>query len=141
MDIIIYRVEDENGVGFGTKLSGEKSDFFGDLTVWSVVLGNGCSYDLDANLHPAPDNDEILMKNLKERDITEYTFAFSSAQQMRNWLYRDKWLISLEKFGMVINKCIIDSDYVILGEKQCIYLKDKVTYKAEEKITEYFGIN
>jgi hypothetical protein len=141
MDMLIYRIENGNGVGFGTKLSGVHCDFRGELSVWSVVLGNGCSYDLDANIHPGPNDDDSLIKNLNDRDITKYSFAFASAKQMREWLYRDKWLVALEKYGMVVSTYIIDSQHVILGDKQCLYLPDKVSYKTEESISEYFGLD
>lgn len=141
MDIVIYRVEDSNGVGFCTKLSGVHSEFFGELTVWSDVLGNGCSYDLDAKIHPGPNDDDSLMKNLNGRDIALYSFAFSSAKQMRDWLYRDKWLLSLEKYGMMVSTYVIDDEHVILGDKQCLYLPDKVSYKTEENISDYFGLD
>lgn len=141
MNIVIHRIEDENGVGFGTKLSNIHSEFFGELTVWSAVLGKGCSYDLDAKVHPCPDDDVGLMKSLNGQDISKFLFAFSSAKQMREWLYRDKWLVSLEKYGMLVSSYVIDSEHVILGDKQCLYLPDKVTYKIQETISDYFGLD
>lgn len=139
MDTIIYRIEDCNGVGFGTKLSGVHCALRGELSVWSAVLGNGCSYDLDANIHPSPDNDELLMYSLGSQDISLYLFGFSSAKQMREWMYRDKWLVALERYGMLVTKYVVSSEHVILGEKQCMFLADKVTYKYSESISEYFG--
>lgn len=141
MDMIIYRIEDVNGIGFGTKLSNVYCPLRGELSVWSVVLGNGCSYDLDANIHPCPDDDDILKNILVGQDISEYSFGFSSAKQMRNWMYKDKWLIALEKHGMFISKYIVDSQYVILGEKQCMFLIDKISYKHQEIISDYFGFD
>lgn len=36
--IIVYRVEDKNGIGFGTKISATHYQLRGDLTVWSIVF-------------------------------------------------------------------------------------------------------
>lgn len=141
MDIVIYRIEDSNGVGFCTKLSGIHNEFLGELTVWSAVLGKGCTYNFDANIHPCPDHDDSLLKNLNGRDIEPYSFAFSSAKQMRDWLCRDKWLTSLEKHGMMVSTYVIDDEYLVLGDKQCLYLSDKVSYKTEETISDYFGLD
>lgn len=120
--------------------------------IWSVV-------DEDSARHPYPFSDDRLFNARKAAQPANYYdldhegqqewqmtflaprfFGFESIEHARNWFYEDDWLIHFHKHGIRLAIYEVDDDKVILGDTQCIFMRDGNTPKQQFDILEYFNL-
>lgn len=98
---------------------------------------------IDEAKHPTPRNDSLLIMNMEasgldtnSEDVYEYRFGFSSLEQLRNWIYRDSWLIGLHDIGLVITEYCCEDKDVLVGHTQAIFKGS--LYRKSYSIKKYF---
>lgn len=73
--------------------------------------------------HPNPRDDSLLVQNFKSKGLDlnahlyDFIFGFSSMEQLRTWMYDDRWLATLHKNGFVL--CEYEGE-IIHGNAQAI---------------------
>ena len=139
--MIVWRVEDEEGVGMHRKLV---ADYDEDELIIPSAFNmathfDWCAYDTDLRAHTPPDEDEQLMAALGARPIDGFLFGFSSAKQMRDWLYKDAWILRLDAFGMRVAKYWLEPEEVVVGSTQVLIPVGKKALQTHG-IAEYFGM-
>lgn len=81
--------------------------------------------------HPCPLDDKKF-EGIFDRNTNDYKyqkewyFAFEKLEDIHSWLMNDYNKNELKEKGSVIKKYIIDENYIIKGNKQIIFKKDKV---------------
>ena len=93
--------------------------------------------------HPMPDDDSLLAKRRVIEGVSDiqlrlYRFGFDSVRQVRNWVYKDAWLIALHDSGFVISEYLCNDYDVIVGHTQAIF-KNEIE-KESFSILEYFKV-
>jgi len=81
--------------------------------------------------HPCPLDDKnfegIFDKHTNDYKYQkEWYFAFEKLEDIQSWLINDYNKNELKEKGAIIKKFIIDENYIIKGNKQIIFKKDKV---------------
>lgn len=140
----LWRVEDRDGIGMHSKLVApydEEYDLFCPSAFNQAILVDWCPFDDDLGAHPPPEDDFLLQQNLanSSASMEDYLFSFSSAQQMRKYLYKDTWIKRLDEFGMQVSVYWVDEG-AILGEHQVLIPKG-IAPLERYPIGEYFGLN
>lgn len=97
----IYRVHDINCFNSGMYCSGTSRAMF--------KLQGAHPSPVDDGLFPSPDL------------IEDYLFGFADMVQLRNWIYKTKWLRRLHKEGYCVSEVI--SDHVISTSRQAAFHK------------------
>jgi hypothetical protein len=96
----------------------------------------------DGSRHPGPGEDGKMRKVTEKRrdtyyfDYSPFHFGFISVEQLRNWIYKDEWLLSLHESGHVL--AIVRSEDVIEGFTQAIFVRPEKYQKVS--IKEYFNL-
>lgn len=130
--MLVYRVELKASIlcaydGWRTKLgpyNGRIPDDEDGLYEYLDIHGIefGLNFGWSADRHPAPCDDERLMRNLKKHDKTyyNYMFGFSSRQKLAKWF--DSWEREiLENQGYI---CVVyETDLMFAGNRQCVFSK------------------
>lgn len=127
MKTTVYRIETKDGTG--------------------MYGSGGCreaGFGYDNSRHPSPEDDALLSKLLEEKSgnaawcfsFSPYHFGFATIEQLRNWIYRDEWLLELHNSGHVL--AIIESEEVFAGYTQAIFIRPE-TYQTLD-IKEYFNL-
>lgn len=128
MKTTVYRIEDS-------------------LTKCGMYGSGGCreaDFGYEHNHHPAPEEDTLLASRLEAAtgesawsfSYGAYHFGFASLDQLRNWIYRDKWLLALHESGHVL--AIIESEEVFAGYTQVVFKRPE-TYQTVS-IKEFFEL-
>lgn len=77
----------------------------------------------DPGRHPAPRDDSLLVCNgLNPENVAGYLFAFLNWEQFRAWFYDDAVILACLHQGFKVY--VLEVDDVIIGNAQCVYLKD-----------------
>lgn len=118
--MIVYRIENQAGEGM----------YAADHCIYQCP-----SYE-DFGNHKGPQSDNRLLDELRLKnwsyDIPQhFSFGFSSVEQMRTWLFEDVWLLWLADNGFIL--AIIETDDVIAGDTQCIFIKPETYQKVDIK--------
>lgn len=121
----IIRIEDAKGRGMYRSYS-------------SAILGLQ-SHRNGVQLHPAPDEDSLLVANAKasgfclgdwrsKGDRDKFHYGFKNIEALRRWVYEDEVLRRLHEDGMVLGTY---EGFVIHGHTQSIILSEtrKVTQR------------
>ncbi len=137
---IVYRVEscvDGRGIYVGslinTRMVGEderepkqNTEETMRVCLGDVLVGGS----IDSKRHPAPQSDSKLSDVWSViRNREKYSFGFSSITQYKKWLNKHersittKFLNDYLKYRLVAYK--VDKDGVIVGDRQCIFKKEK----------------
>ena len=89
-------------------------------------------FDHNEARHPLPTDDSRLCANSDNQDIqmfdTTSYYCFNSIAQLRAWFYDDCWLEWLYANEYSVVEFMLDSEFVVQGNSQCIM----VLHKAEE---------
>lgn len=136
--MLIYRIEDMNGGGIYRGDNNEKNP----LGMWS------------SERHPAPHNDSLLVENIafhrsREADyegwstcgwieVNEYRFGFSSTDQLRSWVYDDKWLWQMQQNGFRL--AVYEVEDAIVGHTQAIFIRNSSMQVSYFNIADFFGV-
>lgn len=140
----IFRIEDKAGQGM------YRSDKFGS-SQHNPMYGDG----YDDMKHPLPHNDSLLMSNMRiwhaaqgntEQSqkscpvVDAFNFGFASQEQLRNWIYKDEWLVKLDqKFFLTLYA--VPDEFVVVGHTQACFIREQVVNKRRYNITDYFVIS
>lgn len=129
----IYRIEDKEG--YGMYRSGRNLEYF---------------FTSDRERHPQPHNDSLLCQEFSiysnlyfnsdgvPTEESEYYFGFGSIQQLRNWIYKDDWLVELHNIGFMISEYTCEDNNAHVGYTQAVFINE-VEYK-QYSILEYFNL-
>lgn len=102
----IYRVENQHGTGM--------------YHVWDRFALNE-----NSERHPTPHHDSRLMQAgweaFKARYYSDVYFGFSSLDQLRSWVYQDRWREELYSHGYNIH--VYEADEALLGDTQAVFVK------------------
>ena len=106
-------------------------------------VGAGDIFDFNEVQHSIPDDDSLLAKRRVIEGVSDiqlrlYRFGFDSVRQVRNWVYKDAWLIALHDSGFVISEYLCNDYDVIVGHTQAIF-KNEIE-KESFSILEYFKV-
>ncbi len=118
---LLYRIENINGGGL--------YDGAG-FSIMSRDVNEG------ENTQPCPSTEPTFMSifDFQNRYVSNdykrsWNFAFSSLNQLKNWVNCSDKLAELKSLGFEIYEMKIPSNFVILGEKQTIFKNNKVLLK------------
>lgn len=124
----VYRIETKNGTGM-----------CGSGGIYNAAGSDAYS----PTRHPGPHEDDKLHEATRDRmngrmyfDYQPYHFGFASIDQLRNWVYKDEWLVSLHNDGHVL--AVIESEDVIAGYTQAVFIRPEEYQKVS--ILEYFNL-
>jgi hypothetical protein len=139
----VWRVEDADGVGMHSKLVAAYDPDY-DLrvpTAFNMAISDWCPFDDDVRAQVPPDDDERLQVELARtgQPLSEYLFGFASARQMREYLYRDSWILRLESFGMFVSIYWVE-DGAVIGDHQ-VLLPKGLAPLDQYRIGVYFGLS
>lgn len=117
----IYRIENKNGGGLY------------DGAGFSIMARN---VNEGANTQPCPSTEPTFMSifDFQNRYIPNdykrsWNFAFTSVEQLKNWINCADKIKELKMFGFEIYEMEIPENFVIFGEKQTIFKNDKILSK------------
>lgn len=123
--MIIYRLQDKYGDGIYT--SNLPHDFTRDI--------QECN-----GRHPTPYEDDLFYRGWSNCENREsYLFGFTSIEQLRNWFYRDDWLI-LASRNFKLCEFAADPEFTIIGYTQAAFDGRKGVCVGEYNIIEYFNL-
>jgi hypothetical protein len=99
--------------------------------------------------HPTMGQDSKLRLNLVKRGMTafdimildaarDFSFGFSSVEQLRAWMFKDEWLTGLSDQHYVLAVCEVPEEDVIEGNAQCMFIRP-ATYE-KKNIREFFNL-
>ncbi len=104
------------------------------------------SFCAEPRAHPLPTDDTKLHDQLVERELANtwclyddahvYSFGFADLGQLRNWLYKDEWLLWLHNNGFILAIC--ESEDVMCGNTQAMFIKANEYQKVS--IKEFFNL-
>ena len=117
--VIVYRLETVDGIG-----------------VYNTEALN-CVH-LDRQRHPLPQDDSLLMHNIGDRRIRGYHFGFSSIEQLRHWLYNDKWIRDVSKHGIFLS--VYEAAEVYIGNSQMCFNRSTAYLKSQNNLIEFFKL-
>lgn len=91
----------------------------------------------DDRRHPLPEDDSLLVLVLGDRKVRGVMhFGFGSVDQLRNWLYKDSWLLGLHDAGYVL--AIVEADEAFVGSTQAVFVRPE-SYPTVS-IKDYFNL-
>jgi hypothetical protein len=104
----------------------------------------------DAERHPIPKDDSKLIESFGYNydtfedeyfrfDLIDYNFGFSSIDQLRNWFYKDEWLLKLSEYFKV-GVYTIDLNYVKMGHTQVCFRMNEAEEHVQHSIAEFFNL-
>lgn len=132
MKITVYRIEHAESTG---------GMYVGGRGLYDIAGSAGD--DIYNNpRHPLPNEDSVLMASGIPRnawgikDLQRLHFGFASVEQLRNWLYKDQWLVGLHDAGYVL--AIIETEEAYIGSTQAVFLRPDVYEKVS--IKDYFKL-
>ena len=115
MQRVIFRVENDNGTGMYIGTYGFTAQEYSESMAWG------------ARRHPNPSEDYGLRSKwseLREHNTYEqYSFGFSSIEQMRSWVSTNEWREELHAHGFMINMYLADDSHI--GDTQAIFHKGR----------------
>lgn len=129
--MLVYRVELKASIlskydgwckqlGPYTGCVSDEDDLYEYLDIHGMEFGP--NFSTSETRHPAPHEDERLMRNLKKHNTSyvKYFFGFSSLQKLSKWF--DSWEREiLENQGYI---CMVyETDLLFAGNKQCVFSK------------------
>jgi len=139
----VWRIEDADGVGMHSKLVAAYDPDHNLMvpTAFNMAISDWCPFDDDVRAQVPPDDDERLQVELARtgQPLSEYLFGFASARQMREYLYRDSWILRLESFGMLVSIYWVESGAVV-GDHQVLIPKGLAPLD-QYRIGVYFGLS
>lgn len=99
----------------------------------------------DAARHPAPWQDSLLVQNIEKyneynKRMSEFFYGFVSTEQLLCWVYKNEWLIDMSKNGIVLSIYEVPDEYVLVGNTQAMFFREKATGKESHNICEFFGL-
>ena len=138
----LWRVEDIHGVGLHSKLVADHDPEY-DLitpTAFNMAITDWCPFDDDMRAQVPPEDDEQLMRELARTgaELANHLFAFKSARQMRDYLYRDSWILKLHEFEMYVSVYWVE-DGSLVGDHQVLMPKGLKPLERW-RIGHYFGL-
>lgn len=131
----LYRIE--SGLGYGMYDSGPAQHIFDN--------------DDAHEKHPSPKRDSLLSPILVEKGLysghkwdylacSAYKFGFDSIEQLRRWIYEDRWLVALHEHGMRIAEYTIPDEHVLVGHTQVMFWQHANYTKEQFNILHYFNL-
>lgn len=96
----------------------------------------------ESESHPMPRSDSVFMSNAKpflEFDTLSNSlrYAFCSKQQLRRWMYNDRWLRECESLGGEVRVYQVPDKFVIVGTTQAAFVKGKEKLVCKMKLSEF----
>lgn len=139
----VWRVEDAHGVGLHTKLVApynEEYDLIVPTAFNQAAYSDWHPFDNDLAAHPPPEDDTQLTAELARSGLgmADHFFGFKSARQMREYLYRDSWLMKLDEFDMFVSLYWVEEG-LLVGDNQVLMPKGLVPCESH-RIGYYFGL-
>lgn len=128
VDVIVYRVVDENGYGmYGGRVVPVAA------SLWSLATQAA----FDELAHPVPDR---ILRTVHFRE-QKYQFAFRSLEQLRDWISVDDWILRMGEFGGILQtiSVSVDADNPLLFDKgQCAFAVAMSTIICSQNIAKFF---
>lgn len=142
--MLIYRIEDEDG---GGPYRGDNSHLnpFGSTSA--------------SDRHPLPVDDSLLQESIRFRmgrdlsasDATwihwssflesDFIFGFTSIDQMRNWVYKDEWLYTMDKNGFFLSEFNVPKHHVCVGNTQAVFRRKEATKHRRFTMADFFNLD
>ena len=69
------------------------------------------------------------------------SLGFANTDQLRSWIYKDEWLVQMERRGFRLAVFDIDNDHVVVGNTQAIFQRDRAKDVAFFGPASYFDID
>jgi len=103
--MLVYRIESQEGYGM-------------------YRCGLSCSRVMQYKRHPTPIEDAELSEWWKRNyPISEkYIFGYSTLEQLKSWIYAEKWRVEIKSSGLVCS--VYETDDYIIGAAQAIFRKE-----------------
>lgn len=101
----------------------------------AVSLSNCDDYYIEHDKHPAPEDDGMLKRALDEKNMinhygnlrysvtVDYSFGFSSLEQLRSWFYKDSWIEWMSENDFIVAVCDVPYSDVLIGYTQAMFIK------------------
>lgn len=139
--MLIYRIEDVDGGGM----------YRGDNSYANPVASS------NSDRHPLPNDDSLLMDNISfrmDQDVDpcdrhqhwtyfledEFIFGFASVEQMRNWVYNDDWLVSLDHVGFNLTVYDVPENHICIGNTQAVFRRHEATSNRRYTMAQFFNL-
>ena len=110
----------------------------GPYDSWGPGFHSRTDCPIDSTGHPAPRLD-LLMGSKWEKTSTlerkEYIFGFELLEQLFRWFYTDRILEFLTNRDQIIAYYNVRANYVMLGDKQLCFNKDKAQLVDKKYLT------
>jgi hypothetical protein len=104
---------------------------------YGPYAGQYVGLNVNDEIHPTPESDSLLSKNLKDYAnkfetyfffwTNEYSFGFANYEQFRSWFYSDEQLELLIEEDFVLSAYEVDETNVFMGNAQIMFNKEKAT--------------
>lgn len=124
--VLIYRIQDKDALGL-----------YNDSSRWRDY---GFEPE-DYSRHPLPGEDSKLVSNGYDNFCYRYSrsavfFGFVSVEQLKAWLYKDRWRQRLTDLGYLVYVFEVDDELACLGDTQAVFIRDKATLKETISLLE-----
>ena len=130
----VYRIESSVGSGM----------YYAGNAQW--ILDSEDTYEK----HPSPKRDSLLAPILIKKGLycevfdnlicDEYKFGFDSIEQLRRWIYEDRWLVALHEHEMMIAEYELPDEDVLVGHTQVMFKRQDKYDKEQFNILHYFNL-
>lgn len=130
----VFRIE--CGLGYGMYVYGPAESIFDSDDIYEK--------------HPSPKRDSLLAPILINKGLyyvisdllccDDYMFGFDSIEQLRRWIYEDRWLVALHEHDMVIAEYELPDEDVLVGHTQVMFKRQDKYDKEQFDILNYFNL-